>query len=165
MGHCFGYNDGINSVDELSPVSALRLRFDSLPAETTDIMPESKTVFGLPVPAKFVPQRLVSWISQDNDADNDDTSSDEQNATNSIATKKVCAQVCHYTWSLVTTKLKKQNIIENGKGEKGFDAQTAQLNRNWLGGCDVRCEKEKTRIIFAYSQNVFDENSVIVLMF
>lgn len=83
MGHCFGYTDGTDLVDELSPVSVLRLRFDTLPAETTDIMPESRTVFGLAVP-QFVPQRIISWMGQDAE----DT--DQETTSNGTSTKKVC---------------------------------------------------------------------------
>lgn len=63
MGHCFGYNEEVLQSD-LSPMSALRLNFDALTPETTDIMPEHKTVFGVPVP-QFVPQRIISWIDHD----------------------------------------------------------------------------------------------------
>lgn len=49
------------TADELSPVSALRLNFDNLKAETTDEEVETKSVFGVPV-HQFVPQRVISWI-------------------------------------------------------------------------------------------------------
>lgn len=47
--------------DDLSPVSALRLNFDNLKTETTDPIPDTTNVFGLPV-RQLVPQRVISWI-------------------------------------------------------------------------------------------------------
>lgn len=55
-------------MDDLSPVSTLRLNFDQLPAETTDPIPE-KSVFGVPV-AQFVPQSVFSWLDGANGAQN-----------------------------------------------------------------------------------------------
>lgn len=50
--------------NDLSPVSALRLNFDQLPAETTD--PATTTsVFGVPV-AQFMPQSVISWLDGGN---------------------------------------------------------------------------------------------------
>lgn len=49
---------------DLSPVSALRLNFDQLPAETTDPIPE-KSVFGVPI-VQFVPQSVMSWLDGNN---------------------------------------------------------------------------------------------------
>lgn len=101
MGHCFGYTDELPQAD-LSPVSALRLNFDTLTPETTDIMPDSRTVFGLAVP-KFVPQRFMSWMGQETapqenenlgGGDNNDATAEHSNAINdnkiNVFTKKVC---------------------------------------------------------------------------
>lgn len=87
--------------NDLSPVSALRLNFDQLPAETTD--PTTTTsVFGVPV-AQFVPQSVISWLDggKQNLADCIDGSpitpdqsqlfsTNESNDQSNIITKKVC---------------------------------------------------------------------------
>lgn len=62
--------NGNNLVDEqLSPVSALRLNFDQLPTETTDTINPTKNVFGVAVPAQFVPERIISWLDNTNSDD------------------------------------------------------------------------------------------------
>lgn len=97
MGHCFGYTDELAQAD-LSPVSALRLNFDTLTPETTDEMPDTRTVFGLAVP-QFVPQRFMSWMGQDTETQENENlgggSSDANSGAindnkNIIFTKKVC---------------------------------------------------------------------------
>lgn len=55
------FNDNSIVDDDLSPVSVLRLNFDRLPTETTDPVPLTKNVFGVPVP-EFVPDKILSWI-------------------------------------------------------------------------------------------------------
>lgn len=59
-------------MNELSPVSALRLNFDRLPTETTDVINEPKNVFGVPMP-QFVPQRVISWLDNVNIGTNSTT--------------------------------------------------------------------------------------------
>lgn len=49
------------NVNDLSPVSVLRLNFDNLKSETTDPEPDATNVFGVPV-RQLVPQRVISWI-------------------------------------------------------------------------------------------------------
>lgn len=58
--------NGNGTVDDLSPVSALRLNFDQLPTETTDTINPTKNVFGVAVPAQFVPERIISWLDNTN---------------------------------------------------------------------------------------------------
>lgn len=63
LGRFFNDNSIVN--DDLSPVSVLRLNFDRLPTETTDPVPLTKNVFGVPVP-EFVPDKILSWIDNSN---------------------------------------------------------------------------------------------------
>lgn len=63
LGRFFNGNNIV--ADDLSPVSVLRLNFDRLPTETTDPVPLTKNVFGVPVP-EFVPDRILSWIDDSN---------------------------------------------------------------------------------------------------
>ncbi|XP_031616329.1 myotubularin-related protein 6 isoform X3 [Contarinia nasturtii] len=58
--------NGNRLADDLSPVSALRLNFDQLPTETTDTIKPTKNVFGVAVPAQFVPERIISWLDNSN---------------------------------------------------------------------------------------------------
>lgn len=60
MGH-----SSSDAMDDLSPVSALRLNFDRLPNETTDEPISIKNVFGVPIP-QFVPQGVISWLDKTN---------------------------------------------------------------------------------------------------
>lgn len=55
--------------DDLSPVSALRLRFDSLTPETADDddneLKDERKIFGVSIPP-FVRQRVVAWMGGGN---------------------------------------------------------------------------------------------------
>lgn len=67
---------GNRSVDDLSPVSSLRLNFDQLPIETTDTVNPTKNVFGVAVPAQYVPERIISWLDNNDGASNYTNQSD-----------------------------------------------------------------------------------------
>lgn len=58
--------NGNSLEDDLSPVSALRLKFDQIPTETTHTINPTKNVLGVPVPTQFVPERIISWLDNTN---------------------------------------------------------------------------------------------------
>lgn len=78
--------NGNRSAEELSPVSALRLNFDELPTETTDPITPTKNVFGVPVPAQFVPERIISWLDNNDGVTSNSSHSDL--TPNSISSDK-----------------------------------------------------------------------------
>lgn len=66
MGHFNFIRNSTDSMNDLSPVSALRLNFDRLPIETTDpINQTTNNVFGVSM-TQFVPQRVISWLDNAN---------------------------------------------------------------------------------------------------
>lgn len=99
MGHCFGYGGATLEAD-LSPVSALRLHFDTLTPETTDPMADNIWKFGLPV-SEFIPQGFASWMGQSASS----RVANEANAASNDSKKKalnlkVClVQLCKKTTS------------------------------------------------------------------
>lgn len=68
--------NGNSLTEDLSPVSALRLNFDQLPTETTDTITPTKIVFGVSVPAQFVPERISSWLDNTDGIINNSSQSD-----------------------------------------------------------------------------------------
>lgn len=96
-----------NAMNELSPVSALRLNFDRLPTETTDVINEPKNVFGVPMP-QFVPQRVISWLDNVNIGTNSTTvihnvSNTKTNSTAAVAVPSSNCNNDHCT--IITSKV------------------------------------------------------------
>lgn len=103
MGHHIFGGDKVN-VDELSPVSALRLNFDQLANETTDEEVETKNIFGVAVP-QFVSQRVISWMGNsvngsesvpDTDVTSNASAASASNNNEQLpcVSRKVCPFVC-----------------------------------------------------------------------
>lgn len=107
LGHFF---NGNNLVNDLSPVSTLRLNFDQLPSETTDPVTPTKNVFGVPVP-QFVPERIISWLDNSqvdggsincnqSDGDSNSISSDKVIFSNNELNNPIARKVRHFFLSL-----------------------------------------------------------------
>lgn len=104
MAHKYGDNEQ-KSDDELSPVSALRLRFDQITPETADdendLLKEEKKIFGVSIPP-FVRQRVAAWMSGGNGQSRDNAdiiinSSENINGERYVCLRKVrfCSTSCY----------------------------------------------------------------------
>lgn len=91
--------------DDLSPVSVLRLNFDRLPTETTDPIPLTKNVFGVPVPSEFVPDKILSWIDNSN-TDYKSNQHDLHRQSNAMATDNVISSNNELSNSLIIQKVR-----------------------------------------------------------
>lgn len=105
MGH-FNFMRGIvgnggdtKTINDLSPVSALRLNFDQLPSETTDVINHTKNVFGVPMP-QFMPQRVISWLDNAN-IGSDNSTTIISNHSNNIKTNSIASSSSDASSSLL----------------------------------------------------------------
>lgn len=97
MGH-----SSSGAMDDLSPVSALRLNFDRLPNETTDEPISIKNVFGVPIP-QFVPQSVISWLDKTNISGNK-MLSNYSNGKSTVIFSNVLSLNCNHDPSKTVTR-------------------------------------------------------------